>query len=75
MLEPGEVADGLVAPAEQQPEHGHLAEAQVVVGVPLAGQAAAQAHHSDAELCGEPRVGAGNGCCGRHVVSITHYPC
>ena len=48
--------------AEQQPEHRHLAEAQVVVGVPLAGEAPAQAHHADAELGGEPGVGAGNGC-------------
>ena len=36
----------MVTLPEQQPEHGHLAEAQVVVGVPLAGQAAAQPHHA-----------------------------
>ena len=50
MLEPGQLPDRLVAAAEQQSEHGHLAEAQVVVGVPLAGEAPAQTHHADAEL-------------------------
>ena len=67
----GQVADGLVADPHEQPQHDHLRDAQVVVGVALGDEAAAQAHHARPELGGEPGVGAKVG--GRHVVSITHY--
>ena len=57
-------------------EHRHLASRlSSLSGVPLAAQPAAQPHHGDAELDGEPGVGAGDLLDGGHVVSITHYPC
>ena len=46
----GQVADGLVAEAHEQPEDDHLADAQVVVGVALGDQAAAHAHDTGPEL-------------------------
>ena len=50
MLGAGEVTDGLVTVAQEQSEDDHLAEAQVVVGVALGGEATTEAHDSHTEL-------------------------
>ena len=55
----GQLADGEVAAAVERAEHGHRAEAQLVVRVPLGGQPAPQPHHGQAELRRQAGVGAG----------------
>ena len=53
-----------------------LADAQLVVRVPLAAQAAGQPRHRDPQRGREPRVGASHLLDRRcHVLSISHYPC
>ena len=74
-LERREVADRQVTVAVQAGEHRGLGEAQRLVREPFDDQSAAQPHHRDAELAGEPGVGAGDVLDGRHVVSITRYLC
>ena len=46
----GQVADGLLADPHEEPEHDHLRDAQVVVGVALGDESAAQAHDTGPEL-------------------------
>ena len=59
----GQVADRLAVGAEEQPEHRHGGQAQVVLRGPLRRQPSAQPHHRDAELGGEGRVRAADGLC------------
>ena len=54
-------------------EDGHDRDAQVVLGVAFAGQAAPQPHDGHAELRRQPGVGAGDLLQAGHIVSVTHY--
>ena len=70
----GQVADGLVAQADEQPQDDHLADAQVVVGVPLGStrrrrRRMTPARSSEASPASVRRSAVGM------VVSITHYLC
>jgi hypothetical protein len=71
-LEAGQLADGEVAVPEEAAEHGHGRDAEVVGGVALVGQPAAQPHHGHTQLRRQSGVGARNLLHSGHVVSLTH---
>ena len=75
-LEGGQLADGQLAVAVEGAQHRHRTEAQLVVGVALVGESAAQPHDREPELGGQTGIGARSLLdCGDHIVSISHYLC
>ena len=72
----GQLPDRALALAVERSEHGHLADAQLVVGVPFVGEAPTQPHDRQPELGREAGVRASGAFDrGNHVLSLTHYLC